>query len=305
MDLNTGIITVSYFKCHTVFNSHDQFFSNYEPSTVVSHLELIDNYSRTSFTLSYKPLNWHARNAPIVASLLKRVTSLLTRSRDPSSLLRYPSVYSRCLATNEARRCDAMGTSSRLGLARLCSALLCSVLRKHRFVYCCVIAGACFDVTVLAWRKYATIFMKGEVSTLLNWAQRFKDILGFGSIYLHISYLFIIGKWPATRLTLTSSEKAIGTIWYENGCVLQSFWTPWRKDVFLGPAEIESSSFSWLQVYLKMCLHLHVKFWPIISHIDWCFTCFIYFSSRQKIKFNQTPFYRPALFVYWRKILFF
>jgi hypothetical protein len=29
--------------------------------------------------------------------------------------------------------------------------------RKHRFVYCCVIAGACFDVTVLAWRKYATL----------------------------------------------------------------------------------------------------------------------------------------------------
>jgi hypothetical protein len=30
--------------------------------------------------------------------------------------------------------------------------------RKHRFVYCCVIAGTCFDVTVLAWRKYATIY---------------------------------------------------------------------------------------------------------------------------------------------------
>jgi hypothetical protein len=39
---------------------------------------------------------------------------------------------------------------SRLGSAR----------RKHRFVYCCVIVGACFDVTVLAWRKYATILWR-------------------------------------------------------------------------------------------------------------------------------------------------
>jgi hypothetical protein len=33
------------------------------------------------------------------------VASLLTRSCDPSLLLRYPSVYSCCLATKEARRC--------------------------------------------------------------------------------------------------------------------------------------------------------------------------------------------------------
>jgi hypothetical protein len=45
---------------HQVFNSHDPLFSNYELSTVVSHLELTDNCSRTSFTLSYKPLIWHA-----------------------------------------------------------------------------------------------------------------------------------------------------------------------------------------------------------------------------------------------------
>jgi hypothetical protein len=32
------------------------------------------------------------------------VTSLLTRSRDPSPLVRYPSVYRCCLATKEARR---------------------------------------------------------------------------------------------------------------------------------------------------------------------------------------------------------
>jgi hypothetical protein len=56
-DLNTRIITDSHFK---VFNSHDPLLSNYEPFTVVSHLELTDNCSRTSFTLSYKPLIWHA-----------------------------------------------------------------------------------------------------------------------------------------------------------------------------------------------------------------------------------------------------
>jgi hypothetical protein len=33
----------------------------------------------------------------------------------------------------------------------------CSAQRKHHFVYCCVIAGTCFEVTVLAWSKYATI----------------------------------------------------------------------------------------------------------------------------------------------------
>jgi hypothetical protein len=35
-----------------------------------------------------------------------------------------------------------------------------SARRKQHFVYCCVIAGACFDVTVVAWRKYATILKK-------------------------------------------------------------------------------------------------------------------------------------------------
>jgi hypothetical protein len=75
------------------------------------------------------------------------VASLLTRSRDPSPLLRHPTVYSCCLATNEARRCATRDGSALLGSAR----------RKHRFVYCCVIVGACFDVTALAWSKYATV----------------------------------------------------------------------------------------------------------------------------------------------------
>jgi hypothetical protein len=46
---------------------------------------------------------------------------------------------------------------SRLGSPRLGSAILGTARRKHRFVYYCVIAGAYFDVTILIWRKYATI----------------------------------------------------------------------------------------------------------------------------------------------------
>jgi hypothetical protein len=34
-----------------------------------------------------------------------------------------------------------------------------SAWRKHHFVYCFVIAGMCFEVAVLAWRKYATILL--------------------------------------------------------------------------------------------------------------------------------------------------
>jgi uncharacterized protein YqiB (DUF1249 family) len=36
---------------------------------------------------------------------------------------------------------------------------LVTTRRKHRFVYCYVIAGTCFDVTVLEWSKYATILI--------------------------------------------------------------------------------------------------------------------------------------------------
>jgi hypothetical protein len=93
---------------HKVFNSHDPFFSNYESSTVVSHLELTDNYSTPSFSLSDM-----RENASIVASLL-------TRSRDPSPLLRHPSVYSCCW--QQTRRGDASRCATRHGSARLGSA---------------------------------------------------------------------------------------------------------------------------------------------------------------------------------------
>jgi hypothetical protein len=48
---------------------------------------------------------------------------------------------------SNARRCSTRHSTAELGSAR----------RKYHFVYCCVIAGTCFDVTVLAWRKYGTI----------------------------------------------------------------------------------------------------------------------------------------------------
>jgi hypothetical protein len=47
------------------------------------------------------------------------------------------------VAWQRTRRGDAKRCATRHGSAR----------RKHRFIYCCVIAGACFDVTVLTRRK--------------------------------------------------------------------------------------------------------------------------------------------------------
>jgi hypothetical protein len=111
-----------HYSTHKVCTSHFQSsqddcsqLATHELPAAVSHRELTDNYSRTSFSLSYKPLIWHAGNASIVASLLKRVTSLPMWSRDLSPHLRHPSVYSCCLATNEESRCDAMRDSSGLG----------------------------------------------------------------------------------------------------------------------------------------------------------------------------------------------
>jgi hypothetical protein len=80
-----------------------------------------------SFSLSCKLLIWHVGTASIVASLLKCVTSLLTRSRDPSPLLRHSSVYSCCLATNEARQCANCLGSAPFGMEKtLLRLLLCN-----------------------------------------------------------------------------------------------------------------------------------------------------------------------------------
>jgi hypothetical protein len=98
------------------------------------------------------PGSYMRENALIVASLP-------TRSRDPSLLLLHPSVHSCCLATKKARRGEAMRRYEGLVHSSVLfgSARLSSARRKHRFVYCCIIAGVCFDVTILAWRIYATI----------------------------------------------------------------------------------------------------------------------------------------------------
>jgi hypothetical protein len=84
----------------------------------------------------------------------------------------------------EAMRRDALLVRTRLGSAR----------RKHRFVNCCVITGACFDVAVLAWRKYSTILM----------------------IPLYLKYLSFINK-------LISSFIIWGKItWKHNSCATNS-----------------------------------------------------------------------------------
>jgi hypothetical protein len=57
---------------------------------------------------------------------------------------------------------------TRAGDERLVMARLGSARRKHRLVYCCVIAGTCFEVTVLAWRKYATIIYNDSVERALK-----------------------------------------------------------------------------------------------------------------------------------------
>jgi hypothetical protein len=57
----------------------------------------------------------------------------------------------------DVRRSQAMQDDVRRCATRHGTADLGSAQRKHRFVYSCLIVGACFDVTVLAWRKYVTL----------------------------------------------------------------------------------------------------------------------------------------------------
>jgi hypothetical protein len=116
------------------------------------------------------------------------VVSLLMRSCDPSPLLPHPSIYSCCLATDEARRGGA--NDERLVTSQLVSARFESSRRKHCFIYCYIIAGACFDVTVLSWRKYATIFSIREYCR--NILQRFLT----ATIFVIFKTEYII-YWPS------------------------------------------------------------------------------------------------------------
>jgi hypothetical protein len=93
--------------------AHNSQLTNFPRLSPTENSPRTTTRALASVSHSCKPLIWNAGNAPsigasIVASLLKRVTSLLTWSRDPSPLLRHPSHYSCCLTTNEARRCEAM-----------------------------------------------------------------------------------------------------------------------------------------------------------------------------------------------------
>jgi hypothetical protein len=80
------------------------------PTTNLPQLSATENSPINNPQLgSVSPTNpWFdmRENASIVASLL-------TRSLDTSPLLRHRSVYSCCLATNEARRCEAMRGDAR------------------------------------------------------------------------------------------------------------------------------------------------------------------------------------------------
>jgi hypothetical protein len=110
--LNHTLKMLLHYSTNKVFTSHFKSsqddcsqLANHELPTAVSHRELL------IIPASVSPINpWSdmQENASIVASLL-------TRSRDSSPLLRHPSVYSCCLAKNEARRCDAMRDSARHG----------------------------------------------------------------------------------------------------------------------------------------------------------------------------------------------
>jgi hypothetical protein len=145
MALNTWIFTVS--QSSNVTHKSGLLFAC---KILTGRRTFLFFYSLHFASLIIRTLNWDLLQLRTFHScLLARtdVMSLLTQSRDPFPLLHHPSVYSCCLAINEVRHCTARYGTADLDLAQ----------RKHCFVYCWVIVGACFDVTVLAWRKYATI----------------------------------------------------------------------------------------------------------------------------------------------------
>jgi hypothetical protein len=126
------------------FKSHAHVFFDYEPTT--------ENSLKKNIILFYKPSIWLAEKRSVLYCCWCHALCVwrhcgTRRSRDPSLLMLDPSVYSCCLGTSEARRDAARHGTAELGSAR----------RKHHFVYCCVIAGTCYEVTVLACSKYATI----------------------------------------------------------------------------------------------------------------------------------------------------
>jgi hypothetical protein len=146
-NLNWRILTAAIIPSHStencsheIFNSQDQIFSNYEPSTAVSHLELACKHASIS---AINP--WSDTRETL--QLLRHCWNSWHHCWRGHVTLPHSCVIQEFIAV--------VWQQMRWGDARLSSAW-----RKHCFVYCCIIVGACFDVTVLAWHKYATIYLK-------------------------------------------------------------------------------------------------------------------------------------------------
>jgi hypothetical protein len=142
-----------HYSTHKVFSSHNQFFSNYEPSVVVSHLELtaISHRELTHKRASVSPINpWSDTRE----TLLPTVLQLLRHCWRSHVTLPHSCVIQVFIAVawQQTRQCDARHGTANLSSAR----------RKHHFIYCRVIAGTCFKVTVLTWHKYTTLFRSAE-----------------------------------------------------------------------------------------------------------------------------------------------
>jgi hypothetical protein len=142
-NLNCGILIAAIILSHStdncsyeVFNSRDQIFSNCEPSAAVCYRKLLANelqsWSDTRETL-----------LPTVLQLLRHCWNAWRHWWRGHVTLPHSCVIQVFIAVawQQTRR----GEATRHGTADLRSAR-----RKHRFVYCCVIAGTCFEVTVLA-----------------------------------------------------------------------------------------------------------------------------------------------------------
>jgi hypothetical protein len=100
------------------------------------------------------------------------------------------------LPTLASSKCLQLSLSNRRGATRHYTAELGSARRKHRFVYCCVIARTCFEVTVLALRKYATIFIN-------IWNKMYKYLIEHGHILANPERVCV--KWCRGRMSHEST----------------------------------------------------------------------------------------------------
>jgi hypothetical protein len=156
-NLNCGILTAAIILSHSTVNCSHEVFFNYEPHAASSHREL------TRKRASVSPKNpWSDMRETLLPTVLQ--------------LLRHCWNAWRCcwrLHVTPPHSCVIQAFTAvawhrtRGGDAWLVTAPQSSVSRKHRFVYCCVIEERFFDVTVLIWRKYATIYVRKRSSCVL------------------------------------------------------------------------------------------------------------------------------------------